>query len=115
MDHRDEGDTDLDTSVTRSGRARIPKEDVGCQTKIDYQSVPQPKVRLIRDCTPEVKTACVKVSVRCGISTAMAPVVVQIVTEEMYRHKYYLTKEEAIEKDPALAMYRQRMMIRGCH
>ena len=27
MDHRDEGDIDLDTSVTRFGRARIPKED----------------------------------------------------------------------------------------
>ena len=65
------------------------------------------KVRLIRDCTPEVKTACVKVSVRCGISTAMAPVAVQIVTEEMYGHKYYLTKE-TIEKDPALAKYRQK-------
>ena len=38
----------------------------------------------------------------------MAPVAVQIVTEEMYGHKYYLTKEEAIEKDPALAMYRQQ-------
>ena len=28
MDHRD-GDTDLDTSVTRSGRDRIPKDTEG--------------------------------------------------------------------------------------
>ena len=58
MDHRDECDTDLDTSVTRSGRARIPTEDVGCQTKIDYQSVPQPKVRLIFLRYPGPSKAC---------------------------------------------------------
>ena len=49
-----------------------------------------------------VKNACVKVLVKCGISTAMATVAVQAVCEELYHHQYHLTKEEAIERDLSL-------------
>ena len=36
-----------------------------------------------------------KVSVKCGISTSMAAVAVQVVCEKLYHQQYYLTKEEA--------------------
>ena len=49
-----------------------------------------------------------KVSSKCGISTAMAAVAVQAVCEELYHHQYYLTKEEAIEKDPNLHAYQEQ-------
>ena len=45
---------------------------------------------------------------KCGISTSMATVAVQAVYEELYHHQYYLTKEEAIEKDPDLAQYKEQ-------
>ena len=45
-------------------------------------------------------------SVKCGISAEKAVVAVQTVTEGMYGHKYYCTKEEALENDPSLAEYK---------
>ena len=45
---------------------------------------------------------------KCNMSTAMGPVAVQAVCEEMYDHHYYLSKEEAIQNDPSLSQYREQ-------
>ena len=104
VDHDvDQNPDDLETSVTRSTLKRIITEDTGTQT--EYVYIEKPPIRVVRDCTLEVKNACVKVSVKCGISTAMATVAVQAVCEELHHHQYYLTKEEAIERDPNLVEY----------
>ena len=81
----DQNPDDLETSVTRSGLRRIITEDTGTQT--EYVYIEKPPIRVARDCTPEVKNTCVKVSVKCGISTAMATVAVQAVCEELYHHQ----------------------------
>ena len=99
----DQNPDDLETSVTRSGLRKIITEDTG--TQAEYVYIEKPPIPVLRDCTPEVKNACVKVSVKCGISTAMATLAVQAVCEELYHHQYYLTKEEAIERDPNLVEY----------
>ena len=99
----DQNPDDLETSITRSSLRRIIAEDTGTQT--EYVYIEKPPILVVRDCTPEVKNACVKVSVKCGISTAMATVAVQAVCKELYHHQYYLTKEEAIERGPNLVEY----------
>ena len=99
--------SDLETSVNRSGLKRIPTEEEETQT--EYQYSEKPSIRQVRDCTPQIKKACVKVSVKCGISTAMATVAVQAVCEELYGHTYYLSKEEAIEKNPNLSKYKDSL------
>ena len=106
--HSDEEDSqlNLDRSVNRSGLRRVLTEDASTQTTFGY--IDKPSIRGIRDCTPEIKQACVKVSVKCNISTAMATVAVQAVCEELYHHQYYLSKDEAIEKDPNLQQYKQQ-------
>ena len=38
----------------------------------------------------------------------MATVAIKAVCEELCHHQYYLTKEEAIEKDPNLAQYNEQ-------
>ena len=99
-EEHDPFDIDIDASFTCSGLTRIITEDIGTQTEYIYTE--KPPIRVIHDCTPEVKNACVKVSIKCGISTATATVAVQAVCEEFYHHQYYLTKEEAIERDLSL-------------
>ena len=61
--------------------------DMGTQT--EYQYTYKPPIPLIRNCTPEIKKASMKVSVKCGISISMATVVVQAqaVCEERYYHQ----------------------------
>ena len=70
---------ELDTSVTRSGLRRTVTEEKETHTTFMYEQ--KPPVRGIRDCTTQVKNACVKVSVKCGISTYMATVACQAVCE----------------------------------
>ena len=98
----EQSETPLDMSVNRSGMIRIATEDAASQTEVDFHSLPQPPIRNLRDIDPRVKRACVKASVKCNMSTAMGPVAVQAVCVELYGHQYYLTKEEVIQKDPAL-------------
>lgn len=97
----------LDTSTTRSGLRRIPTEEKEVQTTFVYEN--KPPIRGVRDCTMQIKNACVKVSVKCGISTTMAAVAVQTVCKELYGHVYYLNKEEAIRDDPNLAAYKEQL------
>ena len=93
-------DVDLDMSTTRSGKKRVLTEDFAAP----HESDPPPKkLRQVRNCTPESKSTCVALSVNCMMSTEMARVAFQTVCSKYYGHHYYLSREEAIEKDPSLA------------
>lgn len=100
-DNSDAECQDLDSSINRSGLQRVFKEDKLVQTSFVYEHKPQ--VRVVRDCTSQIKNTCVQTSVKCGISSAKAAVAVQTVCKELYGHTYFLSKEEAIENDPNLA------------
>ena len=86
----------MDASVNQSELISIMKEDAASQTEYDFHMIPQPPIRRLRDIDPQAKKACIKASVKCNMSTAMCPVAIQAVCEEMYDHHYYLSKEEAI-------------------
>ena len=90
----------IDTSVNRSALIRIIKEDAASQTENDFHMIPQ-----LCDIDPQVKKARIKACVKCIMSTAMGPVAVQAVCEEMYDHHYYLSQEEAIQNDLSLSQY----------
>ena len=44
----------------------------------------------------EIKSACAKTSSSCGISVDKARIPVQVVCNELYQHKHYLSKEEQL-------------------
>ena len=98
----------MDTSVNWSVLIRVMKEDAASQTENDFNMVHQSPIRKLRDIDLQVKKACIKACVKCNMSTAMGPVAVQAVCEEMYDHHYYLSKEEAIQNDPSLSQYREQ-------
>ena len=86
----------------RSGLARVATVDFGMQwdTPID-----RPRIRTAaRNFTNEIKTVCTELSVTCNFSTQVARKAVKIVCKRLYGHEYYLTKEEAIEKDESLQL-----------
>ena len=109
MDESDEDDMiNPDLSLNRSGLTRILTYDSSTQTEHDtHKSIPPPKVRNTRDCSNDVKSTCVQVSVNCGISSKMSIIGVQTVCKSLYGHEFYLTKDEAIAKDPTLSLYRE--------
>ena len=90
----------LDKSLNRS--YRVFSCDNSTQTDNTY--VPQPRTR---DCTDEIKSSCVQVSVNCGISAKMSTIAIQTVCKSLYNHKFYLTKDEAIAEDPDLISYKK--------
>ena len=98
----------MNSSLNHSGLARDTNLYVEKHTQTESIHVDQPKIRRIRDCTNNVKLACVNVSVNCNLSTEMSRVAVQSVCRTLYNHDYYLSKEEVIEKDPSLATYRKQ-------
>ena len=65
IDIKDNTNDLLDTSVTQSGLRRIVITDMA--TQIEYQYLDKPPMRSICDCSLEIKKACVKVPVKCGI------------------------------------------------
>ena len=97
----------LNTSLNRSGLARDTKQYAVKEVQTEYLVQEQPKIRKIRDCTDGVKSTCVELSVKCNISAEMSRTAVQTVCKGIYQHNYYLSKEEAIEKDPGLAELKQ--------
>ena len=101
----EEDDLDLDVSRTQSGKRRIETEDQSTQT--DELPIPEVKIRKNKNCTPEIKSTCVQVSVNCGISAKMSTVAAQTFFKGILDQDVYLTKEEAIAKDPLLAAYRE--------
>ena len=76
-------------SMNRSGTIR--SEEVTAE-----QKVPRPEIRKVRNFTEEIKSACAKTSSSCGISVDKARIAVQVVCNELYHHKYYLSKEEQL-------------------
>ena len=52
------------------------------------------------------KATCAEVSVNCNISTQASRVAVKTVCDGFYGHKFYLSKEEAIDNVPYLEEYR---------
>ena len=104
-DDVDECTTDLNTSnaadlnrsqccnvsLNRSGLCRINTVDVhdaSTQTDAYYD---QPQIRLVQNCTEDVKSICVEVSVKCCISAQNSITSVQMVCKGMYGYQYYRT------------------------
>ena len=54
-----------------------------------------------------MKTTCVNLSVKCNMSAEMSRVAVQTVCKNLYDNNYFLSKDEAIERDPPLSEYKQ--------
>ena len=98
----------LDVSLNRSGIARSTKslEDKGVQVNACRS---RQKIRNGRNCTFRSKSACARVSVRCNISAEMSREAVRITCESMYDDEYYVSKDEAIEKDPDLEYARKQV------
>ena len=97
----------LNSSLNRSELSRNTKEysDENSQTETVYQE--RHNIRKIRDCTNAVKTTCVNLSVKCNMSAEISRVAVQTVCKNLYDHNYFLSKDEAIERDPSLSEYKQ--------
>ena len=49
-------------------------------------------------------------SANCDISSEMSRTTVQIIAKSLYGHKFYLTREKAIEKDPSLSFYKEKQL-----
>ena len=62
------------------------------------------------DCTNEVKSICISVSVNCNISAEWSRTAVQTVAKSWYGHKFYLTRDKAIEKDPSLSSFKVKQL-----
>ena len=73
-------------SMNRSGTVRI-EENTGMK-------IPQPEIRKLRNFAEKIKSACAKTSSSCGVSVDKARIAVQVVCNELYQYKYYLSKEE---------------------
>ena len=94
-------DAQLDSSLNRSGLVR--STGTTSDFSIQYDSTgTRPKIQKTHNCTNKIKSTCAEVSVNCNISNQASRVADQTVCNSFYGHKYYLVKEEAIEKDPSL-------------
>ena len=99
-------DAQLDSSLNRSGHVR--GTGTTSDFSIQYDSTGTcPKIRKTRNCTNKIKSTYAEVSVNCNISNKASLVAYQTVCNSFYGHKYYLVKEEAIEKDPSLEELRK--------
>ena len=94
-------EVNAESNSNRSGLIRIAMTDGSTQTD-SGKMINQPEIRKNRVCLSEVKKAIVVLCVNCNLSANMAILAFQIVCEYFYQHKYYLTKDEALEKDPHL-------------
>ena len=97
-------DTQLDVSLNRSEHARSTASTIDFGVQHDSTSS-RPKITKMQNCTSKV---CAEVSVKCNISSQASLVAVQTVCSNFYEHQYYLTKDEAIEKDPSLEEMRSK-------
>ena len=64
--------SNLNCSLNRSGLTRITVETVDDETQTDACKISNwPKIRKVCDCTYEIKSTCVEVSVKCNVSAAI--------------------------------------------
>ena len=73
-----------------------------------YQNRPQ--IGKLHYSTNEVKSTCVNVSVNHNISVEISRAAVQTVTKSLYGCKFYLTREEAIDKYPRVSLYKEKQL-----
>jgi hypothetical protein len=102
-------DTDiniLSTSLNRSGCVRQTKSTNNFAMQFDYVGGTRPSIRGVRNFTCKIKDTLCEISVKCNLSNEAARHVFQTVCSSFYGHAYYISKEEAIENDPALAKYK---------
>ena len=58
-----------------------------------------PPIRKTKNCTNDIKAACAKVSVECGLSVEKSRVAVQTACKYLYHHDYYLNVDDARKSD----------------
>ena len=97
----------LNSSLNHSGLSCNTKEYSDKNVQIETIYLQRPEIRKIRDCTNAVKTTCLNLSVKCNMFAEMSRIAVQIVCKNLYDHNYFLSKEEAIERDLFLPEYKQ--------
>ena len=95
----------LDTSINRSGYARQTKATNDFAVQCDYSGT-RPSIRGVRNFTNVIKNTLCEVSVKCNLSNEAARLVFKTVCSSFYGHEYYLSKEEAIQNDPALVEFK---------
>ena len=105
-----ESNGQLDVSLNRSGLTRNTTSKADKCVQFDSRK-PRPKLRNNRNCTFRSKSACARVSVRCNMSSEMSREAVKITCDAMYDDEYYLSKEEAIEKDPSFEAERKKLVL----
>ena len=67
-----------------------------CVGENTEMKIPRPEIWRVQNFTEEIKCACAKTSSSSGISVDKAIIAVQVVCNEPYQHKYYLSKEEQL-------------------
>ena len=75
-----------------------------------YQNRSQ--IREVGDCTNEViaQINLINISVNCKTSIKISRTAIRTVFKSLYGHKFYLTREEAIEMDPSLSSYKDKQL-----
>ena len=104
---RSQSSSFLTSSVNRSGFSEDNRQLSVKETQTEFIQQSRPQMRRVCDCTNEVKSTCVNVSVNFNISDEMSGTAVQTVIKSLYGHKFYLIREEAIEKGPSLSPYKE--------
>ena len=86
--------SDYNISLNRSGVSRktAPTKDASIQI---CSPVPQPRIRVNRNCTESIKATCEKISPVCGVSAETTRQAVKTVCKNFYNHDFYLSIEEA--------------------
>ena len=98
----------LTFSINRSGFSQDTRQLSVAETQKEFMHQNRPQIRRVCDCTNEVKSTCVNVSVNFNISHEMSGTAVQTVIKSLYERKFYLTREEAIKKGPSLSPYKEK-------
>ena len=62
----------------------------------------RPLIRINRNLTHTIKSACSSVSIGTGLSAEMSRKAVQIISKELYGHSFYLSPEEQTRHEPSL-------------
>ena len=89
----------LNQSLNRSGLTRkTTNYDEKC-IQTDNCIVDIPPIRKTKNCTNDIKAACTKVSVECGLSVEKSRVAVQTACKYLYHHDYYLNIDDARKSD----------------